>query len=177
MKLLTAATLLALTTFVSGCGAEDPTTTGPPASPSEQSPSEEASAGAGAGDRDSDKEGDSAGDGDGDASNSPSPEAPSPAGKQVLIGTVGNPDEPEAFVIGLTDRSGKPVDTLPAGEYQVKVTDPATFHNFHLTGPGVDEATSVSSTGKVTWTVTLKPGSYTFICDPHPHMKGKVTVT
>ena len=176
MKLLTAATLLALTTFVSGCGAEDATTTGPPASPSEQSPSEKASASAGDGDSDSAGDGDDS-EGEGDATKSPSPEAPSPAGKQVLIGTVGNPNDPEAFVIGLTDRSGKPVDTLPAGEYQVKVTDPATFHNFHLTGPGVDEATSVSSTGKVTWTVTLKPGSYTFICDPHPHMKGKVTVT
>src|SRR3954468_14902413 len=34
-----------------------------------------------------------------------------------LTGTVGTKDDPNAFVISLTDSSGKPVDTLPAGDY------------------------------------------------------------
>ena len=99
------------------------------------------------------------------------------SGPRVLLGTVGKPDQPEAFTIALADSSGEPVTTLPAGDYQVKVADLAKIHNFHLTGPGVEQSTTVPATGEVTWTVTLKPGSYTFICDPHPSMVGTVTVT
>lgn len=102
---------------------------------------------------------------------------PDREGEQVLTGTVGDSEDPEAFTIALTDSSGKAVTTLPAGEYDVQVTDLATIHNFHLTGPGVDETTTVPETGEVTWTVTLEPGSYTFICDPHPDMVGEVKVT
>ncbi len=110
----------------------------------------------------------------------PSKKASSPAGGeggQGLIGTVGESAGPEAFTILLTNKSGDRVTTLAAGECLVKVTDLATIHNFHLTGPGVDETTSVPATGEVTWKVTLKPGSYFFACDPHPEMVGEVTVT
>jgi len=162
MKKTTGAVLVTLAWLVSGCGGADSssTETQPPPSQSpsaEEAPSEESS-----------------------PEEAPSKKASSPAGgegDQVLIGTVGEAKEPEAFTIALTDKSGDPVTTLAAGEYQVKVTDPATLHNFHLTGPGVDETTSVSGTGEVTWKVTLKAGSYTFICDPHPTMVGQVTVT
>ena len=34
-------------------------------------------------------------------------------------------------------------------------------HNFHLTGPGVNESTQVETTGTVTWTVTFVDGRYT----------------
>ncbi len=116
-------------------------------------------------------------------SDSPSPERSTPSGsdgsdgKQVLTGMVGERDDAEAFTITLQDSSGNPVKTLPAGNYQVKIADPATIHNFHLTGPGVDEATTVPGTDDVTWDVTLKRGSYTFICDPHPSMMGSFKVT
>jgi len=121
-------------------------------------------------------------------SGSPSPEPSTPAAPttsgeaggaatKVLTGRVGEPDDAEAFTITLEDSSGKPVKTLPAGEYQVKISDPATIHNFHLTGPGVDEATTVEGTDDVMWDVTLEPGSYKFICDPHPGMVGAFTVT
>jgi plastocyanin len=36
-----------------------------------------------------------------------------------------------------------------------------------LTGPGVNKATSVSGTGKKTWNVTLKKGTYKYLCDVH----------
>ncbi len=35
-------------------------------------------------------------------------------GEEVLIGTVGEAEDPEAFTIALTDSSGKPVATLAA---------------------------------------------------------------
>jgi hypothetical protein len=162
MKKLTAAVVVTLASLTNGCGGTDTSAADPSSTPSRPSPSAEASASDG---------------GDGKSSKSPSGKASSPAGKQLLLGTVGSPDEPEAFTIQLTDSSGDPVTTLAAGEYQVKVTDPATLHNFHLTGSGVDESTSVSATGEVIWKVTLKLGSYTYICDPHPEMVGQVKVT
>ncbi len=116
-------------------------------------------------------------------SGSPSPEPSTASGSdgsdgvQVLTGRVGEQDDAEAFTIALEDSSGNPVKTLPAGDYQVKISDPATIHNFHLTGPGVDESTPVSGTDDVTWDVTLERGSYTFICDPHPTMVGTFKVT
>ena len=56
------------------------------------------------------------------------------------------------------------------------VTDKSNIHNFHLTGPGVNVKTSVSAVGSKTFVVTLKKGTYKFICDPHTFMKGSFTV-
>jgi len=68
--------------------------------------------------------------------------------------------------------------TVAAGTYTLKVDDQASIHNFHLTGDGVDVSTDVSGTGEKTFTVTLKPGTYTFVCDPHSsQMHGTLTVT
>ena len=95
----------------------------------------------------------------------------------VLTGVVGEPSNPDAFTITLTDASGEPVDTVPAGEYEIRVRDLSEIHNFHLTGSGVDESTTVPETGEVVWEVTLEPGQYTYLCDPHPSMIGEFTVT
>jgi plastocyanin len=111
------------------------------------------------------------------APSSPAGSASTSATPTVLTGSVGTADDPEAFVISLTDSSGQPVSTLPAGDYTVQVTDPATTHNFHLTGAGVDEKTSVPAVEDTTFDVTLTPGEYTFVCDPHPRMTGSFTVT
>ena len=68
--------------------------------------------------------------------------------------------------------------TVAAGTYTLKVDDQATIHDFHFTGDGVDVTTEVSGTGEKTFTVTLKPGTYTFVCDPHSsQMHGTLTVT
>ena len=113
-----------------------------------------------------------------ESGSAPADEPAAGVGEQVLVGTVGEAGDPEAFTITLTDSAGEPVTSVPAGDYQVRVTDPATMHNFHLTGPGVDEATSVEGAEEVTWDVTLEPGSYTFVCDPHPRtMVGELAVT
>lgn len=81
------------------------------------------------------------------------------------------------FTITLTDDSGARVTKLDPGTYEIEVEDETGAHNFHLFGPGVDRATSVSGEGKDLWTVTFKDGMYTYICDAHPSsMKASFTV-
>jgi plastocyanin len=96
---------------------------------------------------------------------------------QTLTGTVGTAEDPDAFVITLTDGSGKEVTSLPAGNYSIQVKDPSKVHNFHLKGKGVDESTSVPEVTDTTFDVELRAGTYTFVCDPHPRMVGEVEVT
>ncbi len=105
-----------------------------------------------------------------------SSDAPDGTG-QVLTGTVGTEEDPDAFEITLTDSSGAEVETLPAGEYTINVNDLSTIHNFHLTGGEVDESTTVPETGEKTFTVNLTAGDYEAICDPHPNMVTSFTVT
>ena len=82
------------------------------------------------------------------------------AGK-TLNGTVG-----PGFTITLT-QGGKKVTTLKAGSYTFVIADKASIHDFHLTGPGVNKTTSVAGKGTFTWKVTLKKGTYKYVCDPH----------
>jgi plastocyanin len=87
------------------------------------------------------------------------------AGK--LVGTDG-----PGFTITLSAKSVK------AGSYTITVKDRSKIHNFHLIGPGVNKKTSVGAVGTFTWKVTLKKGTYRFICDPHASfMKGTLKVT
>jgi plastocyanin len=75
--------------------------------------------------------------------------------------------------------AGKDLKTIKAGTYTIKVQDRSSSHDFHLIGPGVDKATTVPFTGSQTWKITLKPGTYTYQCDPHAAagMKGTFNVT
>ena len=100
--------------------------------------------------------------------------APAAAAGETLSAVVG---EGDAFTIDLKDSSGAAVTTLKAGTYKVKVKDASKIHNFHLTGPGVEQKTSVPDIVDTTWTVTLTAGSYTYRCDPHKNMTGSFTVT
>jgi plastocyanin len=89
-----------------------------------------------------------------------------------LIGSDSDP-----FKISLT-LAGKKVTALKAGTYTIVVQDTAADHNFHLKGPGLDKTTSVGGKGTTTWTVVLKKGTYTYVCDPHSSfMKGSFTVS
>jgi plastocyanin len=90
----------------------------------------------------------------------------------TLNGTVG-----PGFTISLA-QGGKKVSKLKAGTYTIVVADKASDHNFHLTGPGVNKSTSVGAKGTKTWKVTLKKGTYRYVCDPHASfMKGSFTVS
>jgi hypothetical protein len=92
-----------------------------------------------------------------------------------LVAEVG---ENDAFEITLTDPDGNDIQNLAAGDYDVKVEDHSSIHNFHLTGNGVSESTTVGEKTETTWHITFKPGDYTFVCDPHSStMNGDFHVT
>ena len=76
-------------------------------------------------------------------------------------------------------KGGKDLETIKAGTYKIKVEDKASIHNFHLFGPGLNKKTAVAFKGEMTWTIKLKPGRYTYQCDPHAAsgMKGHFKVT
>ena len=91
----------------------------------------------------------------------------------TLTGNVG-----PGFEISLTTEDGEAVTTLAAGTYTIEVNDQSDIHNFHLTGSGVDETTTVAETGEQTWEVTFEAGEYTYVCDPHAStMNGSFEVT
>ena len=91
----------------------------------------------------------------------------------ALKGSVG-----PGFTISVTTAAGDPVETLPAGSYELEVEDLSSIHNFHLTGTGVDVSTEVGEEGTEDFTVDLQPGTYTFVCDPHAgQMSGSFEVT
>jgi hypothetical protein len=92
----------------------------------------------------------------------------------VLTGDVGAGD---SFAIALTDAAGGTVTHLDPGTYTLVVHDRSSFHNFRLSGPGVDVASDIAAVGDKTFTVALTDGTYFFQCDPHSaQMRGKFTV-
>jgi plastocyanin len=90
-----------------------------------------------------------------------------------LVGEVG-----PGFSIEVK-KAGKDLKTIKAGTYRIKIEDKASIHNFHLTGPGLNKKTGIGFKGDTTWTIKLKPGRYTYKCDPHAAMgmKGSFRVT
>jgi plastocyanin len=102
------------------------------------------------------------------------PSAVARADNPRLVGSVGAND---AFVITLRDAAGNPVTHLDPGTYDIAISDRSLEHNFHLSGPNVDQTTVVDATEEVTWTVTFSDGTYRFVCDAHPtQMRGSFTV-
>ncbi|HET7856787.1 MAG TPA: plastocyanin/azurin family copper-binding protein [Gaiellaceae bacterium] len=92
--------------------------------------------------------------------------APTTAGPSMapakLNGSVG-----PGFTIFLKKGSA-PVRTLKAGRYTITVSDKSNIHDFHLKGPGVNRViTGTPFKGTKSVTVTLKKGTYTYVCDPH----------
>ena len=78
-----------------------------------------------------------------------------------LVATVG-----PGFTITLK-KAGKKVTSLPAGAYTITVQDRSAFHNFALSGPSVRKSTTVNFVGVRTWNVTLRRGTYRYVCTPH----------
>jgi plastocyanin len=82
-----------------------------------------------------------------------------------ITGTVGP---------GFTISMKKPTK---AGKYTLVVSDKSSIHDFHLKGPGVNVKTGVGTKGSKTFTITVKKGKYTFVCDPHAStMHGSFTI-
>jgi hypothetical protein len=100
--------------------------------------------------------------------------APASASTPKLTGTVG-----PGFTITLK-KAGAKVTSLKHGTYKFVIADKSSMHNFHLKGPnGYSKVlTAVPYTGTKTYTITLKPGTWRFVCDPHAAtMKGSFKVT
>ncbi len=97
-----------------------------------------------------------------------------PAGTTAtkLAGTTG-----PGFTITLK-KAGAKVRTLPAGSYTITVSDKSGIHDFRLKGPGMNKViTGIGFKGTKTVTLTLKKGTYTYVCTPHAgFMKGSFTV-
>jgi plastocyanin len=92
----------------------------------------------------------------------------------VLTGDVGVGD---GFTITLKDAAGAAVTHLDPGTYTLVVHDHSSFHNFRLSGPGVDVASDIEGVGDKTSAVTLTDGTYVFQCDPHAaRMRGTFAV-
>ena len=94
------------------------------------------------------------------------------AATPTLTGTVG-----PGFSISLK-QGGKKVTKLKAGTYIFKIADKSSAHDFHLKGPGVNKTTTVGGLSSATWKLTLKKGTYSYVCDPHSSfMHGSFTVS
>jgi plastocyanin len=87
------------------------------------------------------------------------------------VGTVSTPPPPApvpapvklAASIGAGSKATlKPLAGLAAGKAVVTVKDTSATDGFRLAGPGVSKATGKAFRGTVTWSVTLRPGRYSF---------------
>ena len=100
----------------------------------------------------------------------------------ALALAVGAPAAVSAHTLTATDGPGFTITmsakSVKAGIYTITVKDRSNIHDFHLRGPGVNKATSVAAVKTYTWKVTLKRGTYKFVCDPHASiMHGVLKVT
>lgn len=92
---------------------------------------------------------------------------PAAAATPTFRGTVG-----PGFTISMLKKPKTP------GKIKLVVADRSPAHNFHLTGPGVNGKTSVSAVATKTFTITLKKGTYRFVCDPHSSsMRGSFKIS
>jgi len=71
----------------------------------------------------------------------------------------------------------KPTSGLSTGKAKLTITDASATDGFKFSGPGVTKSTGVAFTGKVTWTVTLKAGTYTYASAKHPTRKHSFRVS
>ena len=96
------------------------------------------------------------------------------AGNPTLTGDVGLGG---SFTISLKAPDGTPIKNVDPGTYTLVARDHSDIHNFHLFGPGgVDVSTDIGNVENQTFTITLVAGTYKFICDAHPDIKGSFTV-
>ena len=84
-----------------------------------------------------------------------------PAAPQKLSGSVG---PGETIVL---KKGAARVKTLKAGRYTIVVRDRSSEHNFRLRGPVSRQISGIAQTGTRSITLKLKPGRYTYVCDPH----------
>jgi hypothetical protein len=65
--------------------------------------------------------------------------------------------------------------SVRAGRYRVLVNDRSRRANFHLVGRGLNRRTGTRFTGRATWTLRLRRGTYRYGSDPEP-LEGRLKV-
>ena len=78
--------------------------------------------------------------------------------------------------ISLTTSDGQRVDGLQANTYRFVVKDLTSKQNFHLIGSSVNRRTKVPAKVTTTWTLYLRPGTYTYRSDKRPGLSATFTV-
>lgn len=78
--------------------------------------------------------------------------------------------------ISLTDADGRRVTELAPNGYRFIVKDLTRAQNFHLIGPSVNRRTKVPAKVTTSWTIYLRPGTYTYRSDKRATMSGTFTV-
>jgi NitT/TauT family transport system substrate-binding protein len=73
-------------------------------------------------------------------------------------------------------QDGKVVTTVKRGKYSIIVSDTSNTQGFRLVGPGVTKVTSVKGTGKTTWNLDLKKGTYVYSSTAKPGGKKTLRV-
>jgi plastocyanin len=89
----------------------------------------------------------------------PPPPPPKARRLQALVGP--------GFTVSVRTMAGARVTSTARGRVDLVVRDRSRAHNFHLIGPGVNRRTTLGFVGMQTWKLTLQPGVYRFLCDPH----------
>lgn len=98
------------------------------------------------------------------------------------VAASGSPIKPEltakvtARSISLTSADGQRVQELQQNSYRFIVKDLAKTQNFHLVGPTVNLRTRVSAKTTASWSVYLRPGTYTYKSDRSARLRGTFTV-
>jgi len=102
----------------------------------------------------------------------PPPPATPPATKPVALrATVG----PGRSIV--VSKAGVRLRSIAAGRAVITVMDRSAKDNFHLTGPGVNRATSKPGKQTLVWRLTLKRGLYRYRSDATPTLRGVFRVT
>jgi hypothetical protein len=78
--------------------------------------------------------------------------------------------------ISVMDADGQRVTQLAPNSYRFIVKDLTRAQNFHLIGPSVNRRTKVPAKVTASWTVYLRPGTYTYRSDRRATLSGTFTV-
>jgi plastocyanin len=65
---------------------------------------------------------------------------------------------------------------LGTGKVAITVTDRSKTDGFLLQGPGIAKKTGIAYTGTVTWTVTLKAGTYSWGSAKNPKLRRRISL-
>jgi NitT/TauT family transport system substrate-binding protein len=72
---------------------------------------------------------------------------------------------------------GRTVKKLAVGPYVFVVTDSSRTQNFVLKGPRVNKRTRIKGRGRITWTLSLRPGVYRYWSSARPGVKKSFRVS